>query len=66
MLAYYQNHGVALIPNPPKERYSCPYTGAHFEYKEIYQKLEKIAKLRIEEYKKSTTLNAASQEVADK
>jgi hypothetical protein len=36
MLAYDQNNGVALIPNPPKERYSCPYTGAHFEYKEIY------------------------------
>ena len=43
------SHGVALVPNPPKERYYCPVTGAHFEWVDICKKLEVIARRRDDE-----------------
>jgi hypothetical protein len=43
------SHGVALVPNPPKERYSCPETGAHFEFHEVSRRLEILARKRNEE-----------------
>lgn len=43
------SHGVALVPNPPKERYYCPFTGAHFEFSDICEKLGVIALRRDDE-----------------
>lgn len=43
------SHGVALVPNPPKERYYCPVTGAHFEFLDICKKLDVIARRRDDE-----------------
>ena len=34
------------MPNAPKERYSCPETGAHFEYFDMCARLEKMRKRR--------------------
>ena len=53
MLAYDSNNGIALIPNPPKERYSCPVTGAHFEFRDVCMRIEKVMKQRAEELKKN-------------
>jgi hypothetical protein len=35
---------IALEPVPPKERFNCPDTGAHFKFKDICQRLEKFAR----------------------
>jgi len=40
------SHGVAIMPNAPKERYSDPITGAHFEYSDMCARLERMAKKR--------------------
>ena len=40
------SHGVAIMPNAPKERYSDPVTGAHFEYLDMCARLERMAKKR--------------------
>ena len=40
------SHGVAIMPNAPKERYSCPETGAHFEYFDMCARLERMRKRR--------------------
>ena len=34
------------MPNAPKERYSCPETGAHFEYFDMCARLERMRKRR--------------------
>lgn len=47
------SHGVALVPNPPKERYSCPVTGAHFEFKDVCSRLVLLAQKRNEDPKTS-------------
>lgn len=44
------SHGVALVPNPPKERYYCPKTGAHFEFTDVCKRLDTLARKRNEEY----------------
>ena len=36
------NGEVCLEPVPPKERYNCPRTGAHFKFTDIVAMLEKI------------------------
>lgn len=44
---------IALEPNPPKDRYTCPTTGAHFNFKDIANRLEKVVKDRYNEGLKS-------------
>ena len=44
---------IALEPNPPKERYNCPITGAHFNFKDIVTRLEKVVRERYNENLKS-------------
>ena len=46
------SHGVAIMPNAPKERFSDPVTGAHFEYLDMCARLERMAKKRfLESYR---------------
>ena len=40
------SHGVALVPAAPKERYSDPLTGAHFEFLDMCRRIDKISKTR--------------------
>ena len=35
---------VALEPVPPKERYNCPTTGAHFEFLDVCARLDTLAR----------------------
>ena len=49
------SHGVAIIPNAPKQRYSDPVTGAHFEFKDMCVRLDKILKKRFQEEMQSST-----------
>ena len=46
MLTAGLSHGVAVVPNAPKQRYSDPETGAHFEFNDMCDKLEIILKSR--------------------
>ena len=47
------SHGVAIMPNAPKERFSDPNNGAHFDFYDMCSRLEKMAKRRyIEQCKK--------------
>ena len=47
------SHGVAIMPNAPKERFSDPDNGAHFDFGDMCHRLEKMAKRRyIEQCKK--------------
>ena len=48
------SHGVAIIPAAPKERFSDPANGAHFEFADMCHRLEKIAKHRMFEFGPST------------
>lgn len=47
------SHGVAIVPNAPKQRYNCPDTGAHFEFSEMCTRLEKLERLRFLEESRS-------------
>jgi hypothetical protein len=49
------SHGVAIVPNAPKQRYNCPDTGAHFEFYDMCTRLDKIEKLRFMEEQKDKT-----------
>jgi len=40
------SHGVAIIPNAPKQRFTDPETGAHFEFAEMCDRLDKVLKKR--------------------
>lgn len=40
------SHGVAVIPNPPKERYLCDKTGAHFRFIDMCERLDVLFKVR--------------------
>mmetsp|Transcript_25433 Transcript_25433/g.31809 ORF Transcript_25433/g.31809 Transcript_25433/m.31809 type:complete len:99 (+) Transcript_25433:18-314(+) len=40
------SHGVAIIPNAPKQRFNDPDTGAHFEFEDMCERLEKVLKKR--------------------
>lgn len=53
------SHGVAIIPNAPKQRYTDPATGAHFEFEDMCDRLEKLLKRRFidEMQSKSKALN---------
>lgn len=51
MLKMGLSHGVAVIPNPPKVRYTCPLTGAHFKYEEICLRIEGLMQSRILKWK---------------
>lgn len=44
------SHGVAIMPSAPKERYSCPITGAHFEFRDMCKRIERLEKRRAVEY----------------
>ncbi|MBM3456491.1 MAG: hypothetical protein FJX80_15380 [Bacteroidetes bacterium] len=59
MLTFGKNNGVVLIPNPPKDRYIDEKTGAHFEFKEICIRLEKILKMRQDDSKKNGNLRVS-------
>ena len=48
------SHGVAIIPNAPKQRYSDPETGAHFEFEDMCTRLEKLKKKRFLDEMQST------------
>ena len=49
------------MPNAPKERYSDPETGAHFEYNDMCARLERMVKKRfLDSYK--TEKKALKQE----
>lgn len=41
------SHGVAIIPNAPKQRFSDPATGAHFDFEDMCVRLEKLHKKRL-------------------
>lgn len=43
-------HGVAVIPDAPKERYIDPLTGAHFKFPEICIKIETMERKRAIKY----------------
>ena len=40
------SHGVAIIPNAPKQRYTDPETGAHFRFEDMCNRLEVVLKKR--------------------
>ena len=40
------SHGVAIVPNAPKQRYTDPDTGAHFDFDDMCERLEKLMKKR--------------------
>ena len=42
-------HGVAVIPNAPKQRYTDPLTGAHFDFEDMCQRIDRIQKARFVE-----------------
>ena len=44
------SHGIAIMPAAPKTRYSEPKTGAHFEFKDVCDRIEAMAKKRAIEY----------------
>lgn len=44
------SHGVAVIPNDPKQRYICPDTGAHFKFEEMCTKIEVMERKRAIQY----------------
>ena len=46
MLQMGLSHGVAVIPNPPKQRYTCPLTGAHFKFDEMCTRIEALMRER--------------------
>ena len=51
------SHGVAIIPNAPKQRFSCPVTGAHFEFEEMCRRLELLKKKRFQEEMQASSKN---------
>ena len=48
------SHGVAIVPNAPKQRFSDPATGAHFEFDDMCGRLEKLKKKRFQEEMQSS------------
>jgi len=48
------SHGVAVIPNAPKQRFTDPVTGAHFQFEDMCQRLEKVMKKRFAEQMQSS------------
>lgn len=40
------SHGVAVIPNPPKVRFTCPVTGAHFKFEDMCSRIEGLMRER--------------------
>ena len=43
------NKGLKLAP-VAKDRYNCPKTGAHFEFKDVCRRLERMHRLRRKEF----------------
>ena len=60
------SHGVAIVPNAPKQRYSDPVTGAHFEFEDMCQRLERLRKMRIREEMQSSGLRKSLSRENDK
>ena len=55
------SHGVAIIPNAPKQRFNDPETGAHFEFSDMCKRLEALAKRRfVEELQGGTKIGDKS------
>ena len=55
------SHGVAIIPNAPKQRFTDPETGAHFEFSDMCKRLEALAKRRfVEELQGGTKIGDKS------
>ena len=44
------NKGIILGPTINKDRYICPVTGAHFEFRDMSRRIEAMAKQRVIEY----------------
>ena len=42
--------GIILGPTINKDRYICPVTGAHFEFRDMSSRIEAMSKQRIIEY----------------
>ena len=42
-------HGVAVLPNDPKQRYTDPLTGAHFDFEDMCCRIDRIKKARFVE-----------------
>jgi len=40
------NKGVILGPTINRDRYICPATGAHFEFRDMYRRLETVQRKR--------------------
>lgn len=40
------SHGVAVIPNPPKDRFTDTKTGAHFTFEYMSRKIDDLIKER--------------------
>ena len=44
------NKGIILGPTINKDRYICPVTGAHFEWRDMCKRIEAMAKERMFHY----------------
>ena len=55
------SHGVAIIPNAPKERYSDPANGAHFKFEDMCTRLDKILKKRSIEERQPTKKRSSNE-----
>lgn len=51
------NKGVILGPTINQNRYICPNTGAHFEFRDMYRRLEVVRQER--EFDPKSTQNAS-------
>jgi hypothetical protein len=49
------SHGIAIMPAAPKTRYTDPKTGAHFDFGDISERIEAMAKKRAIKYSLSDT-----------
>ena len=45
--------GIILGPTINKDRYICPVTGAHFEWKDMCKRIEEMARKRMFEYREA-------------
>ena len=54
MLQIGLSHGVAVIPNPPKQCYTCERTGAHFRFDDLCARIERLKNCRKLAWKKET------------
>jgi len=56
------SHGVAIIPNAPKQRYTDSATGAHFAFDDMCERLEKVMKKRFMDEMSSSNKKGLNKE----